>query len=52
MSVDNEELDIYVLGEHFPHECFTGRIIDVIHRPNDDDDKFRVMQNGKNYTDE
>ena len=52
ISGDGEELDAYVLGEHKPLESFEGRVVAVIHRTNDDDDKLVVVADGKNYTDE
>lgn len=52
VSGDGEELDAYVLGEHKPLETFTGRVVAIIHRTNDDDDKLVVMKDGKNYSDE
>ena len=52
LSGDGEELDAYVLGEHRKLEEFEGRVIAVIHRTNDDDDKLVVMQDGRNYTDD
>ena len=52
VSGDGEELDAYVLGEHKPLETFEGRVVAVIHRTNDDDDKLVVMQDGRNYTDD
>ena len=52
ISGDGEELDAYVLGEHKPLDEFTGRVIAIIHRINDDDDKLVVMADGRNYTDD
>lgn len=52
VSGDGEELDAYVLGEHKPLEHFTGRVVAIIHRTNDNDDKLVVMADGRNYTDE
>lgn len=52
ISGDGEELDAYVLGEHKPLDEFEGRVIAVIHRTNDDDDKLVVMQDGRNYIDD
>ena len=52
VSGDGEELDAYVLGEHMPLDEFTGRVIAIIHRTNDDDDKLVVMKDGRNYTDD
>ena len=52
VSGDGEELDAYVLGEHKPLDIFEGRVIAVIHRLDDDDDKLVVMADGRNYTDD
>ena len=52
VSGDGEELDAYVLGEFKPLEEFEGRVIAIIHRTNDNDDKLVVVRDGKNYTDE
>lgn len=52
VSGDGEELDAYVLGEHIPLDEFTGRVIAIIHRTDDDDDKLVVMKDGRNYTDD
>lgn len=52
ISGDGEELDAYVLGEHQPLDSFTGRVVAIIHRLNDDDDKLIVMEENKNYSDE
>ena len=50
ISGDGEELDAYVLGEHNPLETFEGKVIAIIHRLDDDDDKLVVMEDGRNYT--
>lgn len=52
VSGDGEELDAYVLGEHKPLDVFEGRVVAVVHRTNDDDDKLVVMRDGRNYSDE
>ena len=52
VSGDGEELDAYVLGEHKPLDEFTGVVVAIIHRTNNDDDKLVVMAEGRNYTDE
>lgn len=52
ISGDGEELDAYVLGEHKPLDEFTGEVVAIIHRTNDDDDKLVVMEAGRNYTDD
>ena len=52
VSGDGEELDAYVLGEFKPLDEFEGRVIAIIHRTNDDDDKLVVCADGKDYSDE
>ena len=51
ISGDGEELDAYVLGEDKPLNTFTGKVIAIIHRTNDNDDKL-VVTNGKDFSDE
>lgn len=52
LSGDNEELDAYVVGVFDAVDEFEGRVIAVIHRTNDNDDKLVVAPDGVNYTDE
>ena len=52
VSGDGEELDAYVLGVHKSLDEFEGKVVAIIHRTNDDDDKLVVMPVGKNYSDE
>ena len=52
ISGDGEEIDAYVVGEFKPVEEFTGRVIAIIRRTNDNDDKLVVAPNGVNYTDD
>lgn len=52
ISGDGEELDAYVLGVHEPLDKFTGRVIAIIHRVNDDDDKLVVVPDDKMYSDD
>lgn len=49
---DGEEIDAYVLGIFKPIENFKGKVIAIIHRTNDNDDKLIVVQEDKNYNDE
>lgn len=51
-SGDGEELDAYVLGEFEPLETFTGKVIAVVHRLEEEDDKLVVVKKGKNYSNE
>lgn len=52
VSGDGEELDAYVLGVFKPLEIFNGKVIAIIHRINDNDDKLVVVPKNKNYTNE
>lgn len=52
ISGDNEELDAYLVGSFEPVEKSKGKVIAIIHRTNDDDDKLVVSVNGKEYTDD
>ena len=52
VSGDGEELDAYVLGVFEPLEIFNGKVIAIIHRINDNDDKLVVVPKNKNYTNE
>jgi len=49
---DGEELDAYVLKVDQPLEKFVGRVVAIIHRLNDDDDKLIVVPDGETITDE
>jgi len=50
ISGDGEEIDVYVLGIFEPVEEFEGKVIAIIHRTNDDDDKLVVSN--KEYSDD
>ena len=52
ISGDGEELDAYLLGEYEPVEKSSGKVIAIIHRTNDDDDKLIVSKEGKDYSDD
>lgn len=52
ISGDGEELDAYLLGEFETVERSSGKVIAIIHRTNDDDDKLIVSKDGKNYSDD
>lgn len=52
ISGDGEELDAYVLGVFEPVDKFEGKVIAVIHRTNDNDDKLIVVPIEKNYSDD
>ena len=42
ISGDGEELDCYILGIYEPIETFKGKCIAIIHRLNDNDDKWDI----------
>ena len=52
MSGDGEELDAYLIGEFEPVEESKGKVIAIIHRTNDDDDKLVVSKDCKEYSDD
>ena len=52
ISGDGEELDAYLVGVFEPVESSKGKVIAVIHRTNDDDDKLVVSLDGKEYSDD
>ena len=51
MSADGEELDVYVLGVDEPIETFSGTVIAMIRRFDDNEDKFIVTDN-KEFNDD
>ena len=52
ISPDGEELDAYLVGEYEPVSESVGKVIAIIHRTNDDDDKLIVSKDGKEYSDD
>ena len=52
VSGDGEELDAYLVGEFEPVAESKGKVIAIIHRTNDDDDKLIVSKDGKEYSDD
>ncbi len=52
MAADGEEQDAYILGVNEPISKFTGRVIAVIHRENDIEDKWVVAPEGVLFTEE
>lgn len=51
-SPDGEELDAYLLGVFEPVESYEGKVIAIIKRTNDQDDKLIVVPKNKEYTNE
>lgn len=52
IAPDGEEQDAYILGVYEPVQSFTGRIIAVIHRLDDAEDKWIVAPEGVSFTKE
>lgn len=49
---DKAEQDVYIMGENQPLQTYTGKVIAVYHRLNDNEDKWIVSSKDKNFTDE
>lgn len=49
---DGAEQDVYILGEDKPLSTFSGRVIAVYHRYNDNEDKWIVASEGNNFSDD
>ena len=47
---DGEEQDAYILGVNEPVTEFVGKVIAIIHRLNDIEDKLVVAPKGKSFT--
>ena len=52
MAADGEEQDAYILGIYKPVEAFTGKVIAIIHRKDDVEDKWVVAPVGLLFTEE
>ena len=52
LAPDGEEQDAYVLGVDTPVSTFCGRVIAIIHRKNDCEDKWVVAPADATYTEE
>ncbi len=49
---DGEDLDAYVLKVEIPVTKFSGKVVAIVHRLKDDDDKLVVIPDGQYITDE
>ena len=47
---DGEEQDAYILGVNEPVAEFVGKVIAIIHRLNDIEDKWVVVAEGRSFT--
>jgi len=52
IAPDDEELDVYLLDVELPVKTYTGKIIAIIHRENDCEDKLVMSNTNKRYTKE
>ena len=52
VAPDGEYQDAYILGVFAPVEEFTGKVIAVVHREDDVEEKWVVAPEGKNFTKE
>lgn len=52
ISSDGEEIDAYVLGIDKPLKTFRGKVIAIIHRLNDTEDKLVVAKENLDFTNE
>lgn len=50
IAPDGEEQDAYILGVNVPVEKFTGRVIAVIHRDDDAEEKWVVCPDGVSFS--
>ena len=50
IAPDGEEQDVYILGVDVPVESFTGRVIAVIRRSDDVEEKWVVCPDGVSFT--
>ena len=52
LAPDGEEQDAYILGVHTAVKEFTGRVIAIIHRDNDVEEKWVVAPDGVSFSGE
>ena len=52
IAADGEEQDAYIIGVNEPIKEFTGKVIAVIHRFDDVEEKWVVVPNGTSLTKE
>ena len=52
IAPDGEEQDVYILGVEHPVDQFTGKVIAIIHRLDDVEEKWVVAPEGVTFTKE
>jgi inorganic pyrophosphatase len=50
LAGDDEEQDVYILGVEEPIKKFSGKVIAVVKRFDDVENKWVAAQDGKDYT--
>ena len=50
-AADGEEQDVYIFGVDEPLETYEGKVIAIYHRTNDNEDKWIVSIDGRDYSD-
>lgn len=50
IAPDGEEQDAYILGVNKPVREFTGKVIAIIHRKNDTEEKWVVAPEGQSFS--
>ncbi|MEN6313971.1 MAG: GrpB family protein [Clostridiaceae bacterium] len=50
IAPDGEELDVYIYGEDKPLDEFTGRVIAIVHREDDIEDKLVAIPDGITFS--
>lgn len=50
IAPDGEELDVYIYGENKPLDEFTGRVIAIVHREDDIEDKLIAIPDGITFS--
>ena len=50
LGVDGEELDVYLLGVSVPVQSYRARIIAIVHRENDVEDKLVAAPEGVSFS--
>lgn len=52
MGGDGEEQDVYILGIDTPLKEFEGTVVAIIHRLNDNEDKWVVSPDGMHFSED
>ena len=50
LAPDGEEQDAYILGVDVPVEVYTGKVVAVVHRTDDVEDKWVICPEDKSFT--